>query len=282
MLAGDELREHRGWLWFKPSVIRALLQRPKTIFRWCTNNTGEIGSSSNHLLHFGINEAGLINVLGYKMGETPEWVQRQWVTHNVAPEGGLSQELHMSQNLGSPALTRAPEVVIWNNLNRLNTVVTDAVGSPLFKGLAEKDHFFRTIHRFYGESFETVCLLAKELHRAISEKINVDTLNSQFNPEQQRVARENNYRQIRRLDLWLTGLGFDGRELTKVLSAVNDLRQGDAHATGSSLRGSLPLLGIAEDSMDYPRMCWEMLAEVGHGLAAIGKSVQTSFAAGND
>jgi len=56
-----------------------------------------------------------VNVLGYKMGQLPEWVQMMWVTHNVSPDSGLSEELHMSQNLARPANTAAPESILWHN-----------------------------------------------------------------------------------------------------------------------------------------------------------------------
>ena len=107
-LAGSALEKYRGWLWFKPSVIRQLVGEPKSRIRWYTQDTGEVGPTSNQMLHFGINRLGLINVLGYKLGQLPEWVQKMWVTHNVGPDGGLSEELHMSQNLARPANTAAP------------------------------------------------------------------------------------------------------------------------------------------------------------------------------
>jgi hypothetical protein len=43
-----------------------------------------------------VNKFGFINVLGKDIGELPEWAQKLWVPHNVSPEGGLSEELHMA------------------------------------------------------------------------------------------------------------------------------------------------------------------------------------------
>jgi hypothetical protein len=88
-LAGSALEKYRGWLWFRPSIIRQLVSEPKSRIRWYTQDTGEVGPTSNQMLHFGINRLGLINVLGYKMGQLPEWAQKMWVTHNVSPDGGL-------------------------------------------------------------------------------------------------------------------------------------------------------------------------------------------------
>jgi hypothetical protein len=118
-LAGSALLDYRGWLWFKPSVIRQMLGEPKSHIKWFTQNTGEVGPASNQMLHFGINGLGLINILGYDMAQLPEWAQKMWVTHNVGPDGGLSEELHMSQNLARPANTTAPETMLWHNLQLL-------------------------------------------------------------------------------------------------------------------------------------------------------------------
>ena len=75
---------------------------------WFTQDTGKVGCASNLTIHFGVNKLGLINVLGKDIAEQPEWAQKIWVAHNACPEGGLSEELHMSQNLASPASTVAP------------------------------------------------------------------------------------------------------------------------------------------------------------------------------
>src|ERR1700730_7491880 len=86
---------------------------------WYTSDSGESSPAPLATLHFGVNKLGLINVLGYKMADLPEWAQKMWVTHNVCPDGGLYEELHMSQNLARPAETRAPEVILWRNLQIL-------------------------------------------------------------------------------------------------------------------------------------------------------------------
>ena len=89
LMHGIALSEYRGWLWFQPTVIHHFAKMGKGCLRWCTEMTGEIGPASNQLLHFGINNVGLVNVLGYKMAELPEWAQKLWVGFNTPPEGGL-------------------------------------------------------------------------------------------------------------------------------------------------------------------------------------------------
>ncbi len=69
-LAGKDLEEYRGWLWFKPSVIRHILRARTSEIKWYTAQTGEIGPAPHQILHFGVNDVGLINVLGYKICRT--------------------------------------------------------------------------------------------------------------------------------------------------------------------------------------------------------------------
>lgn len=275
-LSGNALEEYRGWLWFKPSVVRHMLGQPKSRIRWLTQDTGEVGPVKNQMLHFGVNPLGLINVLGSKMGEAPEWVQKTWVTHNVAPDGGLSEELHMSQNLARPANTAAPESLLWHNLQLLQDRTTIVFGQPLLQQMPTESDFFRCVHRFYCDSFENVCGLCKELHRIVCEPIDIGLLNSTIDAANAEAANKQKLRQIKRVALWLDALKLDGRKITQALAGVADLRQGDAHAKGSELRESLKLFGIPPDYADYQVMCCEIIGQVGNCIGAISKAVRGS------
>jgi hypothetical protein len=273
-LAGSALKDYRGWLWFKPSVIRRLLNEPKSRIQWFTENTGEIGPAANQMLHFGINRLGLINVLGYKMAELPEWAQKMWVTHNVGPDGGLSEELHMSQNLARPANTAAPESILWHNLQLLQKRTAIVYEQQLLQKLPCESEFLHRIHRFYCDSFEDVCELCKELHRIVSEPIDIGVLNAKIDPANAEKANKQHLGQIKRLALWLDTLKPDGRKITQALAGVADLRQGDAHAKGSDLRKSLTLFGIRADYTDYQPMCSEIIGQVANCIGAIADSVK--------
>lgn len=268
-LAGSALEKYRGWLWFKPSVVRHLLGQPKSSIKWFTQDTGEVGPASNQMLQFGINRLGLINVLGYKMGQLPEWVQKIWVTYNVGPDGGLSQELHMSQNLARPANTAAPESILWHNLQLLQKRTAVAFGQPLLKQMPPDSEFFRLLHRFYCDSFEDVCELCKELHRIVCEPIDIGLLNSKIDPANAEASNKQGLRQIKRVALWLDTFKLDGRRITQALAGVADLRQGDAHAKSSELRESLKLFGISPDCTEYQPMCCEIIGQVANSVGTI-------------
>jgi hypothetical protein len=272
-LAGAALEKYRGWLWFRPAVIRQLLGEPKSRIQWFTQDTGQVGPASNQLLHFGINRIGLINVLGHDMGELPEWVQKMWVTHNVGPDGGLSEELHMSQNLAQPANTAAPESVLWHNLQLLQKRTALVYGQPLIQQMPPESEFLRRIHRFYCDSFEDVCELCKELHRIVCEPIDIGLLNSKIDLANAEASNKQGLRQIKRLALWLNALKLDGRKLTQALAGVADLRQGDAHAKSSEIRESLKLFGIPADYTDYQQMCCEIIGQLANSVGAISDAI---------
>lgn len=273
-LAGSALTGHRGWLWFKPSVISALLKEKKAHVEWHTRETGTIGPDSIQTLHFGVNGVGLINVVAYKMAALPVWVQQLWVAHNTPPDGGLSQELHMAQNLGRPAATSAPERALLHNLRVLNQMTEERFGVSLLRGELDDLAFYRSVHRFHASSFEDYCRLCKELHRNVAERIDIGAINSKLDPANAAEANKQKLREIKRLAFWLDKLGYDGRQMTQAFAAVCDLRVGDAHAGKTDLRDSLPLLGIPSDAEDIQRMCMHTIGAVAYAIAAIGKAIE--------
>lgn len=270
-LSGKALEEYRGWLWFRPGVIPALLHREAGLLKWHTLETGSVGPAQNRTVHFGLNSIGLVNALGYKIAELPEWAQRIWASFNVGPEGGLSAELHASQNLALPASTVAPEVMLWTNLRAIQQLAKERIGRNFFTALPDERSFFRTIHRFYDDSFRLVCHLAKELMKSVVERMDMDSVNTLLGSKATTVKRE--FRAIKRLDLWLTGLGEDGRKITGPLVGINDLRQGDAHAGESTAKAALPIFGIPSESDEFQRMNVCIIGSVAWALGWIAKTI---------
>jgi hypothetical protein len=268
-LSGEALADYRGWLWFRPGVIRHLANQGKGCLKWYTAMTGEVGPASNRTLHFGVNRIGLVNVLGYKMAELPEWAQKLWVAFNLPPEGGLSEELHMSQNLASPAETMAPEAMLLHNLHVIHRRSADKYGQPLLQKLPGPEDFFRRVHRFYCDSFEDICELCKELHRTVVEPVDLGLLNAKIDPANAAKANQTNLGSIKRLALWLDAVGLNGRDITRPLAAVYDLRIADAHAKEPDVRASLELLGISRDSQEYQAICFTAIGLVANCVAQL-------------
>ncbi|MFM2199245.1 MAG: hypothetical protein RLZZ505_2677 [Verrucomicrobiota bacterium] len=272
-LSGDKLHDCRGWLWFRNAVIRDLLNRENSFFKWHTHDTGSIGPSRVTELHFGLNELHHVNVAAYKLAELPEWVQKIWVAHNIPPEGGLSYELHQSQNLAAPARTGPPEQLIIRAIKRLQVAAARAFGLELFHNLPDPEDILRRIHRFQGDSFEDTCHLAKEISRHVVEKLDQSAIDKQLSPENLKAANEKKLRSLKRLALLLDQLEHDGRALTKALAGINDLRQGDAHTGSSSLAQSLELVGVSPDSQDHYNNNVCMIRAVGFALLDIAFAI---------
>lgn len=268
-LSGKALSDYRGWLWFNSGVISALLRRPSSQLKWYTMATGEIGPARHETIHFGVNSAGLINVLGYKVADLSEWVQRIWVSFNVSPEGGLSRELHASQNLAAPALTMAPEMMLWRNLNALNAIYHERYGTSFFSTLPDEKEFYRLIHRFYDQSFRQVCELAKELMKVTVEGMSLDSINRLLGPSISKL--DSKFRQIKRLEHWFNALGHEGRKIVGPLVGINDLRQGDAHAGESTAKAALKIFGIPEDAVEFQAMNVHILRSVVDSLGNVAK-----------
>lgn len=278
-LSGDKLHEHRGWLWFRNTVLRELLNREHSTFKWYTHDTGSIGPSCVTELHFGVNELHHVNVAAYHMAQLPEWVQQIWVAHNIAPEGGLSHELHQSQNLAAPARSCPPEILVIHAIKAVQSATHKAFGQSLFHNLPDPSVILRRIHRFQGESFEQTCHLAKEISRHIVEKIDQATIDKQLSPTNLKVAEKGKFRSLKRLALLLDQLAHDGRGLTRALAGINDLRQGDAHSGSASLAQSLELFDVPPASRDHYTNNVQIIRSIaftlrGIALALKGREVQ--------
>lgn len=85
------------YLWFRPSVIEALLEHRGSALQWYTRQTGQVRCSPDYRTHFGINRQGFVNVYAYDVAKLPQWQQRIWSGHNATPEGPVSSELLDSQ-----------------------------------------------------------------------------------------------------------------------------------------------------------------------------------------
>jgi hypothetical protein len=225
------------------------------------------------MIQFGLNSIGLVNVLGYKMAALPEWAQRLWSAFSVVPEGGLSQELHASQNLAEPAKTIAPEAMLWTNIQAVQQLSEARIYRPLFLGLPTGRDFFRTVHRFFEGSFGQVCRLAKELTKILIEQMDPESVNLLLGSSLTAVKKE--LRQIKRLDHWLTGHGANGRQITGPLVGINDLRQGDAHHGESTAKSALQIFGIPDEADDYQLMNTCIIGSVAWSFGCIAETLDT-------
>lgn len=164
------------WLWFKPEVVPALMERRGGALEWYTRETGAVKGSPDYNVHFGINSLGFVNAYAKDVALLPEWLQRVWAGFNISPEGKVSAELFLAQGQGVPASTQPPEPFLPIGISVLNDAFAKQFGRPLFRLHSDSGEVFRCCHRFRALSASGLYALAKDLVRAVVEHIDTAAL----------------------------------------------------------------------------------------------------------
>ena len=240
---GMQLVHTRSWLWFEPIAIKIIVNRRGASLKWYTRDTGQICLIPDAVVHFGVNELGLINIYAKDIGELPYWQQRVWAGFNVGPEGGVSSELLDSQRRAEPANSHAPEAKLRSAYDSANAAFTALCGSLLFREHQIIDQLFVRVHRFRSIDRSGLFELAKDLCRLTAESLNVNALRSlSASPNGDNVGS------IKQLQYAMeTRIGeSEARDTTASLVGLNELRQADAHLPSSELEHSMKLAGIVE------------------------------------
>lgn len=261
-LSGRDLENHRGWLWFNPAVVASILSRRAGVLSWFTENTGQLGTSSVHAVHFGVNRLGLINIFAKDIAQMPILHQKIWASHNILPDGGLSKELYMSQMRAEPASTMAPEALLASALQHFRRVSKGLLGHCILRRHEDEPMLLRQIHRFRSDSRAGLFSLAKDLTKVSVEQLDQDVLRT-F------VQNNKGLASIKLLERFLDSLGFNGRKITAPLVGVYELRHGDAHLASGDVSDSLDLLGLKDDGA-YQSMAKHILEKVAYAVGAIG------------
>lgn len=170
-----ELNAATSWLYFKPTIVGALLRHRGAKLRWATCETGALGATA-HGVHFGINQLGLITVFAKDIGGLQSWEQRLWSAYNVTPEGGVSDELFAAQMMVSPAGTVAPERDLIAALGEIDAAFERRYGATLLREHDAVPLLLHRAHRFVAAEVDGVLDLAKELTRLFIERVNVDAI----------------------------------------------------------------------------------------------------------
>jgi hypothetical protein len=241
-----ELREGMRWLWFRPEVINSLLSKRGGRLTWATRDTGGICCSPDYMVHFGVNDLGLVTVYAKDVATLPEWQQRIWFGSNVSPEGGVSAELLLSQVEATPADTQAPEAFIAQALKTLNVSGEKVCGGAILSDHDQAEEIIRRCHRFRSIDSPGFLALAKDLARISADLLNRTVLYG-FLPE----AKKQKLGSLKSLEMLVATRinAVRARELLGPLFAIYDLRLADAHLPGS-LTASLELLKI-DPGMPY-------------------------------
>ena len=235
------------WLWFDPRVITSLANRRAGSLIWYTRETGGVAASTSYgHVHFGVNEASLVTVYAFDVAKLPDWEQRIWQGHNVAPNGKVSAELLASQVRASPAETEAPEVKIVELRDRLDIAANARFGAPLFRQHESVTAILRATHRFRATDTAGLLSLAKDLARLTADSINVSALQA-LAP----LKAGENRGSLKSLEHALSAFAGADRARAAVgpLVGIYQLRLGDAHLPGEREAEAFALANVDNGSL---------------------------------
>jgi hypothetical protein len=230
------------YLWFRSSVVPTLLRHRGAGLEWYTRETGGVSAGPGQNVHFGLNPLGLLTVYAFDVARLPAWEQRIWAGHNVAPDGGVSEELLDAQMRVRPARTRAPERSFVELFGHINGVFDHRFGAPLFKPHAATKEILANIHRFRAHDQASMLALAKDIARLTADSIDAGMLRTVVKP-----PKEENWRSLRHLEKVLAHLCGDdvrARSALTALAGIYELRLADAHLPSRALIEALPLVPI--------------------------------------
>jgi hypothetical protein len=226
------LTDSGRWLWFKPEVIPALIDRRGGSLEWYTRETGSVKGSPDYQVPFGINSLGLVNAYAKDVAFLPEWLQRVWAGFNVSPEGKVSAELFSAQGRGVPAPTQAPEPFLPVGVAVLNDTFTKRFGRALFRPRTDPRGEFKSCHRFKALSPSGLYGLAKDLVRVVVEHVDTAALHKIVAPPE-----KENWGSLKSLEKVLarvTGETWAHAALGP-LHGIYNLRLADAHIASQDL-----------------------------------------------
>lgn len=230
------------YLWFRPTVIEALLQHRGAGLGWYTRQTGSVKCSPDYSTHFGVNRLGLINVYACDVARLPHWQQRIWSGHNITPEGAVSSELLDSQQRAEPAGTVAPEPEFEQLLQGVNVAFVARYGGSLFRSHGSTPVIVKRVHRFRALDTAGLLALAKDIARLTADSIDVGVLRIVVAP-----AKGETWRSLRHLENALATRvnAASARAALTPLAGIYELRLGDAHLPPGDIDNAYKLAGVS-------------------------------------
>jgi hypothetical protein len=239
--SGDNLKAGGKWLWFKPELVSTLLSIRGGFLNWYTRDTGSVSCAPNGGIHFGVNNLGLITVYAKDVGYLPKWQQQIWAGFNIAPEGGISKELHASQVKAEPASTLAPESFIEKVINEINEEAKKKLNIRFFRGHHSVNDIIKSINRFRAIDEEGLLSLAKDIARIIVDDVDIESIQKIAIPPKN--IKWGSLKTIENL-LAIKIRKEEARNILSPFVGVYELRNGDAHLPSCDIKNSFNLIQI--------------------------------------
>lgn len=229
------------YLWFRAEIVPDLLSRRGSSLQWYTRDTGSVELTRGYQVHFGLNPLGLVTAYAYDVAKLPEWQRRIWQGFNVAPDGGVSEELLDSQMRVQPASTMAPEKYISQALKDLDAAFFERFGKPLLRNHASTSEITRRLHRFRSLDDAGLFALAKDIARVVIEAIDVKGLHEIAPP-----SGDGGKGSLKSLERVLATFmpASDARTALTQLVGIYELRGADAHLPTAELNEAFAMAGV--------------------------------------
>jgi len=209
--------------------------------KWYTKDTGSISCAPAWGVHFGVNSLGLITVYAKDVGQLPLWQQQIWASYNVAPDGGISKELHDSQVKAEPASTVAPEAFLEKVIEEINVAANENLQIQFFRGHSSINEILGSIHRFRAIDTNGLYSLSKDLARIIVDDIDAESIQKIVAP-----PKKTKWGSLKSIEnLLASKISKDkARKIMSPFVGIYELRHGDAHLPSSEIEESFKLIEI--------------------------------------
>ncbi|WP_047492739.1 hypothetical protein [Terriglobus sp. TAA 43] len=271
----DDLDRKGRWLWFNPDVINKMLEFRGMSLDWFTADTGQVIGPNGRLV-FGINELGLVNVYAKDLRYQPNWEQQIWAGFNVMPDGKVSKELMMSQAIGEPASTHAPEAFLQKGLTLINRASKDSFGVEFVRSHRDVENLLKQTHRFRATTENGLFSLAKDLARLTADSFDASSMNKVVAPP--KVEKWGSLKSLEKV--LASRIGPEAAyKLMSPLFAVYDLRLADAHLHSADLEDAFKNLRI-EKRWPFVRQGKQMLGAFVNTLNRIADVLDTKSESG--
>jgi hypothetical protein len=271
--AAKSLVDSGTWLWFRPELIPALIERRGGALEWYTRETGGVRGSPDHNVPFGINSLGLVNAYAKDVALLPEWLQRVWAGLNVTPEGKVSPELFMAQGQGVPARSLAPEPFLPIGLELLNKAMKARFGKELFRPQANGEDSFKACHRFRALNESGLFRLAKDLSRVVFEHIDTTMLHRIVAP-----PPKEKWGSLKSMEKVLASVTGDAAAHTALgpFHGIYNLRLADAHVPSKNDLDAAYELARVDRTLPFVMQGRDLLIACVSSLHTIADLLQTA------
>ena len=239
--SGKELTNGGKWLWFRPELVSALLSNRGSFLNWYTKDTGSVSCAPAWGVHFGVNSLGLITVYAKDIGQLPLWQQQIWASYNVAPDGGISKELHDSQVKAEPVSTLAPEAFLEKVIKEINVAANENLQIQFFREHGSISKIVTSIHRFRAVDNNGLYSLSKDLARIIVDDIDTESIQKIVSP-----PKKTKWGSLKSIENLIASKisKENARSIMSPFVGIYELRHGDAHLPSGEIEDSFKLIQI--------------------------------------